>query len=93
MARRITRRGKALLSAGLHPHYVSVCETMAKFTGDDLRTALPSLVDGAPGNDCAALVAAIDSDTSCVVVQYPNILGHISDLSEDRGRNHATARS
>jgi glycine dehydrogenase subunit 1 len=39
MARRITRRGKAVLSAGLHPHYVSVAETMAKFTGDVLETA------------------------------------------------------
>jgi glycine dehydrogenase subunit 1 len=26
MARRITRRGKAILSAGLHPHYVSVAQ-------------------------------------------------------------------
>ena len=29
MARRITRRGKAILSDGLHPHYVSVAKTMA----------------------------------------------------------------
>ncbi|MEO5867878.1 MAG: glycine dehydrogenase, partial [Sphingomonas sp.] len=33
MARRITRRGKAILSSGLHPHYVSVAKTMAKYTG------------------------------------------------------------
>ena len=89
MARRITRRGKALLSAGLHPHYVSVCRTMARFTGDDLRTALPRLDDGAPGDDGAALVAAIDSETSCVVVQYPNILGHVADLSELAAAAHA----
>src|SRR3954469_19659400 len=43
MARRITRRGKAILSAGLHPHYVSVAKTMARFTGDELVTALPAL--------------------------------------------------
>jgi len=36
MARRITRRGKAILSGGLHPHYVSVAKTMARFTGDVL---------------------------------------------------------
>ena len=38
MARRITRRGKAILSGGLHPHYVSVAQTMAQFTGDVLET-------------------------------------------------------
>ena len=38
MARRITRRGKAILSSGLHPHYVSVARTMARFTGDVLET-------------------------------------------------------
>ena len=43
MARRITRRGKAILSSGLHPHYVSVAKTMARFTGDDAapRAAAP----------------------------------------------------
>src|SRR3546814_9358099 len=35
MARRITRRGKAILSSGLPPHYVSVAATMAKFTGEE----------------------------------------------------------
>src|SRR5215217_5734907 len=43
MARRISRRTKAILSSGLHPHYVSVATTMAKFTGDELDIALPEL--------------------------------------------------
>jgi glycine dehydrogenase subunit 1 len=89
MARRITRRGKALLSAGLHPHYVSVCETMARFTGDVLDSALPDLTPGAPGDDLARLIAAIDDETSCVVVQNPNILGHVADLSELAAAAHA----
>ena len=41
MARRVTRRGKAILSSGLHPHYVSLAKTMARFTGDVLDTSLP----------------------------------------------------
>ena len=88
MARRITRRGKALLSAGLHPHYVAVAATMAKFTGDVLETAAPALTDGAPGDDLASLVGRIDGETSCVVVQYPNILGHVADLSEVAAAAH-----
>src|SRR3954471_2544713 len=67
MARRITRRGKAILSSGLHPHYVSVAKTMARFTGD-------LLVHGAPRLEAASDVDAIevDGETSCVVVQYPD---------------------
>ena len=86
MARRITRRGKAVLSSGLHPHYVSVAKTMARFTGDELVTALPEL---APEPDTAALLDAVDPETSCVVVQYPDILGRIGDLSELAERCHA----
>jgi glycine dehydrogenase subunit 1 len=76
MARRITRRGKAVLSSGLHPHYVSVAKTMARFTGDDLRHEPPRLE---AGSDIDGL--EIDAETSCVVVQYPDILGRIADLS------------
>jgi glycine dehydrogenase subunit 1 len=86
MARRITRRGKAILSSGLHPHYVSVARTMAKFTGDLLETALPEL---SPETDVERLLDAIDGETSCVVVQYPDILGRIGDLSELAERAHA----
>jgi glycine dehydrogenase subunit 1 len=86
MARRITRRGKAILSGGLHPHYVSVAKTMARFTGDQLVTSLPEL-SGEP--DTAALLDAIDRETSCVVIQYPDILGRIGDLSEIAERAHA----
>src|SRR5205085_8314390 len=67
MARRITRRGKAILSSGLHPHYVSVARTMARFTGDQLVTSLPEL---GPEPDTYALLDSIDNATSCVVVQY-----------------------
>jgi glycine dehydrogenase subunit 1 len=86
MARRITRRTKAILSGGLHPHYVSVANTMAKFTGDTLETSLPEL---GPEPDTARLLESIDKETSCVVVQYPDILGRIGDLSELAERAHA----
>ena len=78
MARRITRRKKAVISSGLHPHYVSVCKTMAKFTGDELETSEPTLE---AATDADRLIASIDDQTSCVVVQYPDILGRITDLT------------
>lgn len=78
MARRITRRSKAVLSEGLHPHYVSTIETMAGFHGDQVTYHPPMLV---PNTDTGSLIAAIDEDTSCVVVQYPDILGRLPDLA------------
>jgi glycine dehydrogenase subunit 1 len=78
MARRVTRRNKALLSTGLHPHYRSVARTMAKYTGDVLVDGDPSLE---AGTDWTALADSIDKETSCVVVQYPDILGRIDDMT------------
>ncbi len=86
MARRITRRGKAILSSGLHPHYVSVAKTMARFTKDQLVYDLPTLDAASDGDD---LLDQIDDDTSCVVVQYPDILGRIADMSALAEKAHA----
>ncbi|RJT25511.1 aminomethyl-transferring glycine dehydrogenase subunit GcvPA [Chakrabartia godavariana] len=86
MAGRVTKRKTAILSSGLHPHYVSVAKTMAHFTGDVLDTALPSM---SAATDADRLLAAIDDATSCVVVQYPDILGRIADLSEIAAKAHA----
>jgi glycine dehydrogenase subunit 1 len=85
MAGRVTKRSKAILSSGLHPHYVSVAQTMAKYTGDTLDTAKPEL---SPLTDSARLMVAIDNETSCVVVQYPDILGRIEDLSAIAAKAH-----
>src|SRR5690606_29459971 len=58
-------------------HYRSVARTMAKYTGDVLVDGDPSL-DAA--TDWSALAAAVDKETSCVVVQYPDILGRLDDM-------------
>lgn len=78
MAARITKRNKAIISSGLHAHYVETARTMAKFTGDELVTSAPQLV---ADPDDATVIAAIDATTSCVVVQYPDVLGRIPDLA------------
>jgi glycine dehydrogenase subunit 1 len=86
MAGRITRKGRAVLSGGLHPHYAQVVQTMAKFTRDEIDTRVPEL-QAEP--DDAAVIAAIDEKTSCVVVQYPDILGRIPDLARIAEAAHA----
>ena len=84
MAGRVTKRSKAVISSGLHPHYVSVAKTMARFTGDTLDLAALDMAQ----SDTARLLASIDSETSCVVVQYPDILGRIEDLSAIAQKAH-----
>jgi glycine dehydrogenase subunit 1 len=68
-----------VLSGALHPHYAEVVRTMAKFTDDEIAGAPPSLT-ARPDDD--GLIARIDGDTSCVVVQYPDILGRLPDIAK-----------
>jgi glycine dehydrogenase subunit 1 len=86
MGHRITRRRKTIVSSGVHPHYVSVAKTMAKFTEDQLQTSLPEL---GRQTDAEQLITAIDGETSAVVVQYPDILGRITDLAPIAEAAHA----
>ena len=88
MASRIAKgkRKKVVLSGALHPHYAEVVRTMAKFTQDEIADALPTM-QGSP--DVEGLVSRIDEDTSCVVVQYPDILGRLSDLEKISEAAHA----
>jgi glycine dehydrogenase subunit 1 len=83
MARRITRRTKAVIDGGLHPHYRSVARTMAKFTGDTLVEAKPAPVRGDEA------LGLIDGETSCVVVQYPDVFGNVFDLRPYAKAAHA----
>ena len=77
MAHRLTRRPKAVLSGGLHPHYRAVCETLSRFSGHTVvATACDSVAE-----DEAALVDLIDEQTACIVVQTPNVFGSLTDLS------------
>ncbi|MGB7372608.1 aminomethyl-transferring glycine dehydrogenase subunit GcvPA [Pontixanthobacter sp.] len=86
MAGRVTKRNKAVLSGALHPHYTEVVATMAKFNGDEIASSSPT-VQAEPDN--AGLIARIDENTSCVVVQYPDILGRLADLEEIAEAAHA----
>jgi glycine dehydrogenase subunit 1 len=85
MAGRVTKRSNVLLSSGLHPHYVAVAKTMARFTGDTLDTSTPTL---SAQTDSKRLIDGITPETSCVVVQYPDILGRINDLTAIAAKAH-----
>lgn len=83
MANRVTRRSRAVLSGGLHPHYRDVTATNARFHGFEVVTA-PADPEGK--EDLAAL---IDDKTSCVVVQNPGFFGQVRDLTDLAAAVHA----
>jgi glycine dehydrogenase subunit 1 len=82
MAQRITKRGKAILSGGLHPHYAETIETVAGLFGSMTRSAVT------PGS-AEDIIALIDAETACVVVQSPDVFGLIRDLRPIADAAHA----
>jgi glycine dehydrogenase subunit 1 len=75
MAHRVTKRNKAVLSGGLHPHYAEVVETVSRMAEDKVLRLPPDL------RGTEDVLAAIDAETSCVVVQTPDVFGNLRDLS------------
>ena len=85
MARRLTGRDRALLSGCVHPEYLDTVRTYTH----ELDTGTPGgcggclvdvPVDAGAATDLAALIAAIDEKTACVVVGYPGFFGSVVDL-------------
>jgi glycine dehydrogenase subunit 1 len=83
MAHRVTKRKKAVLAGNLHPHYRETVETISHMSKHAV-TALPPSPQGTED-----ILAAIDSETSCVVVQTPDVYGHLHDLKPIVEKAHA----
>lgn len=87
MARRVTRRNKAILAGSLHAHYRAVVETTTQYTDDVIVAQTPNPAD--PEAELKAVIDAIDDETSCVVVQNPGVFGHVLDLRPVAEAAHA----
>ncbi len=74
MAHRLIRRPRVVVSGGLHPHYRDALATNFRFLDADIVTLDP---DPAGVENMAA---RIDGDTTCVVVQNPDLFGRLHDL-------------
>ncbi len=77
MSRAVTRRGRVLAARTVHPHYRKVTDTYLRGLGGKLEL-VPAGPDGLV--DPEALSAALDGDTACFLVQYPNFFGCIEEL-------------
>jgi glycine dehydrogenase subunit 1 len=83
MAHRITKRRKAVLAGNLHPHYRETIATVSRLADDEI-VALPPQPSGAED-----VLAPIDGEVSCVVVQTPDVFGHLHDLGAIAEKAHA----
>src|SRR5271165_3186872 len=83
MAHRLTKRGKAVLSGGLHPQYADVTETLARLAGETVARLPPDI------RAAEDVAAAIDDETSCVIVQSPDFFGNPRDLAPIADAAHA----
>ncbi len=77
MAHGITGRSKLAVSRAVHPHYRQVLDTYSWSVGLEVLTL--DTTNGATSD-----FSSLDSDTACVVVQYPNFFGTIEDLASVR---------
>ncbi len=75
MAQRLTRRSKAVLSGSLHPQYRDVVSMLSDLS----ETSLETLAADPEGTE--DIIASIDDETACVVVQSPDVFGRVRDLS------------
>lgn len=83
MAHRVTKRRKAVVAGNVHPHYRETIATLSRYA-DDAVVALSPVPQG--GED---ILSAIDGETSCVVVQSPDVFGNIVDLKPIAEKAHA----
>ncbi|HEY8997013.1 MAG TPA: aminomethyl-transferring glycine dehydrogenase subunit GcvPA [Edaphobacter sp.] len=78
MAVRVTGRDGAVIAKTVHPEYREVVATYA------LHQEIPTVEVGYTENgrvDLAALDAAINENTACVLIQSPNFFGTIEDVA------------
>jgi glycine dehydrogenase subunit 1 len=83
MARRITKRLKAVVSGGLHPHYAEAVRTHSAMSGDEALVLPPDVFAA------ETFGSLVDDETACVVVQNPDFFGNLRDLSGAAALCHA----
>jgi glycine dehydrogenase subunit 1 len=74
MAQRLTRRERVVLAGSVHPQWREVVESYV--AGRDV-----DIVTGPIDVDAGSPVDLVDEHTACVVVQQPDVFGHVRDLA------------
>jgi glycine dehydrogenase subunit 1 len=73
MAQRLTRRERVVLAGSVHPQWREVVESYVAGREVDIVTGAIEVNGG-------GLIGLVDEHTACVVVQQPDVFGHVRDL-------------
>ena len=79
MAQRVTRRERVVLAGSVHPHWRAVVQTYVAAREVDVVTSRLTIHD--TGLQEQRLLELVDDDTAAVVVQQPDVFGHVRDLN------------
>ncbi|MDJ0761986.1 MAG: aminomethyl-transferring glycine dehydrogenase subunit GcvPA [Myxococcota bacterium] len=83
MARRVTKRERLLISAGLHPEYQAVIRTyLAGLDSGAPKIDLIPLLPETGATDTTALDDLMGEDVAAVLIGYPNFFGVIDPLDQ-----------
>jgi len=77
MARRVTRKSRVVTAGSANPRYRTVTENyLSRLDGEYVQVAM----DGFATN-LDTVIKAIDDQTACAIVQYPDFYGSVYDLT------------
>ncbi|MBV9599825.1 MAG: aminomethyl-transferring glycine dehydrogenase subunit GcvPA [Chloroflexi bacterium] len=79
MAQRITRRDRVVLAGSLHPQWREVVR--AYLAARDVEIVTSSVAVTPSGVTGQRISELVDAHTACVVVQQPDVFGHVRDLN------------
>lgn len=80
MARRISRRTRVVISGSVNPRYREVNRNYLK----RLEGGIVEVPCSGFSTDVDALIQAVDTQTACVIVQYPDFFGSVYDFAPVR---------
>ncbi len=77
MARRITRRQRVVMAGSVNSRYRDVTRNyLARLDGETVEVPCAKFA-----TDPDAVIAALDGDTACVIIQFPDFHGHVFDVA------------
>jgi glycine dehydrogenase subunit 1 len=87
MAQRITRHDRVLLAGSVHPHWREVVRSYVAARDVEILTTRVDVGDSALDEE--RIAEYLDERTACVVVQQPDVFGHVRDLNGLANAVHA----
>ncbi|MDQ6957981.1 MAG: aminomethyl-transferring glycine dehydrogenase subunit GcvPA [Mariprofundaceae bacterium] len=77
MAQRVTRKSRIVMAGSVNPRYRAVTENyLSRLDGEYVQVAMDGFA-----TSLDTVIKAIDDQTACVIVQYPDFYGSVYDLA------------